>query len=153
MDCSPSLSVHGILQARILEWIAFPFSRGSSQPRDGIHISSSAVRFFTIWASREACGTQGSVLARTVVYIFREFNCVPGMRVHMCSSSSHSTNMYVWGEMGVETKSLYYCQCIQQSHRNHLLTLNSLNRIESKEILWDLSPGTYLCIYKNNFES
>ena len=35
MDCSPSgSSVHGILQARILEWVAFPFSRGSSQPRD-----------------------------------------------------------------------------------------------------------------------
>ena len=36
MDCSPpGSSVHGILQARILEWVAFPFSRGSSQPRDG----------------------------------------------------------------------------------------------------------------------
>ena len=35
MDCSPSgSSVHGILQARILEWVAVPFSRGSSQPRD-----------------------------------------------------------------------------------------------------------------------
>ena len=35
MDCSPpGSSVHGILQARILEWVAFPFSRGSSQPRD-----------------------------------------------------------------------------------------------------------------------
>jgi len=35
MDCSlPGPSVHGILQARILEWVAVPFSRGSSQPRD-----------------------------------------------------------------------------------------------------------------------
>ena len=35
MDCSPpGSSVHGILQARILEWVAIPFSRGSSQPRD-----------------------------------------------------------------------------------------------------------------------
>ena len=35
MDCSsPGSSVHGILQARILEWIAIPFSRGSSQPRN-----------------------------------------------------------------------------------------------------------------------
>ena len=40
MDCSPpSSSVHGIFQARILEWFAMPPSRGSSQPRDGIHIS------------------------------------------------------------------------------------------------------------------
>ena len=41
MDCSPSGSaVHGILQARILEWVAAPSSRGSSQPRDRTHVSS-----------------------------------------------------------------------------------------------------------------
>ena len=39
---------HGILQARILEWIAVPFSRGSSQPRDGTQVSFIAGRFFTI---------------------------------------------------------------------------------------------------------
>ena len=45
--------VHGILQARILEWGAFPFSRGSSQPRDWTQVSCIAGRFFTSWASRE----------------------------------------------------------------------------------------------------
>ena len=51
MDCSPpGSSVHGILQARILEWIAIPFSRGSSGPRDQILVSCIAGRFFTIWA-------------------------------------------------------------------------------------------------------
>ena len=39
--------VHGILQARILEWVAFPFSRGSSQPRDQTQVSRIAGRFFT----------------------------------------------------------------------------------------------------------
>ena len=40
MDCSPpGSSVHGILQARILEWVDMPSSRGSSQPRDRTHIS------------------------------------------------------------------------------------------------------------------
>ena len=40
MDCSPPcFSVHGVLQARILEWVAMPFSRGSSQPRDQTHVS------------------------------------------------------------------------------------------------------------------
>ena len=40
MDCSlPGSSVHGILQARILEWVAISFSRGSSRPRDRTHIS------------------------------------------------------------------------------------------------------------------
>ena len=46
--------VHGILQARILEWVAFPFSRGSSQPRDGTQVSHIAGGFFTSWATREA---------------------------------------------------------------------------------------------------
>ena len=54
-DCSPpSSSVHGILQARILEWVVIPFSRGSSQPRDRTQVSSISGRFFTIWATREA---------------------------------------------------------------------------------------------------
>ena len=46
--------VHGIFQARILEWVAIPFSRGSSQPMDRIQVSLIAGRFFTIWATREA---------------------------------------------------------------------------------------------------
>ena len=55
MDCgSPSSSVHGILQARILEWVAIPFSRESSQPRDWTQVSSNAGRFFTVWVTREA---------------------------------------------------------------------------------------------------
>ena len=45
---------HGILQARILEWVAFLFSRGSSQPRDWTQVSHIAGRFFTTWATREA---------------------------------------------------------------------------------------------------
>ena len=47
-------TVHGIFQARILEWVAFPFSRGSSQPRDQTQVSRIAGRFFTSWAIREA---------------------------------------------------------------------------------------------------
>ena len=55
MDCSlPGSSIHEISQARILEWIAIPFSRGSSRPRNWTHISSIAGRFFTAWATREA---------------------------------------------------------------------------------------------------
>ena len=43
-----------ILQARILEWLAIPFSKGSSEPRDQTQFSHIAGRFFTIWATREA---------------------------------------------------------------------------------------------------
>ena len=54
VDCSlPGSSVHGILQARILEWVAIPFSRGSSQPRDWTWSSCIAGRHFTLWAARE----------------------------------------------------------------------------------------------------
>ena len=52
MDCSsPSSSVHGILQARILESVAIPFSSRYSQPRDQTWISHITGRFFTIWAT------------------------------------------------------------------------------------------------------
>ena len=50
----PGSSVHGILQARMLEWVAMPSSRGSSQPRDETQVSCIAGGFFTIWATREA---------------------------------------------------------------------------------------------------
>ena len=50
----PGSSVHEILQARILERVAIPFSKGSSQPRDWTYVSCLAGRFFTIWAIREA---------------------------------------------------------------------------------------------------
>ena len=53
--CRPMVyTVQGILQARILEWVAFPFSRGSSQPRDQTQVSRIAGGFFASWATREA---------------------------------------------------------------------------------------------------
>ena len=52
--CDPmDYMVHGILQARKLEWVAFSFSRGSSQPRDWTQVSCIAGGFFTSWATRE----------------------------------------------------------------------------------------------------
>ena len=51
--CDPmDYMVHGILQARILEWVAFPFSRGSSRPRDRTQVSRIAGRRFNLKASR-----------------------------------------------------------------------------------------------------
>jgi len=55
MDCSPpGSSVHGIVQARVLEWIAISFSRGSSWPRDRTQVSCIAGRHFTVWATGES---------------------------------------------------------------------------------------------------
>ena len=53
--CDPlDKAVHGILQAKILEWVAFLFSRGSSQSRDQTQVSCMAGGFFTSWATKEA---------------------------------------------------------------------------------------------------
>ena len=53
---SLGVGCHFLLQARILEWVTFPFSRGSSQPRDLTQVSCTAGRFFTSWVTREAPG-------------------------------------------------------------------------------------------------
>ena len=50
----PGSSLHGILQARVLEWVAIAFSRGSSRPRDRTRVSCIPGRRFNLWATREA---------------------------------------------------------------------------------------------------
>ena len=78
--CSPSASsVHGILQARILEWVAMTFSRGSFQPRNRTQVSCIASRFFTIWATRD-----NSIWKRSELSIKRS-----GTRIHF----EHSVNL------------------------------------------------------------
>ena len=57
MDCSPlGSAVHGILQARILEWVAISYSRGSSRPKDQTWVSCFAGRFFIFWATSHTDG-------------------------------------------------------------------------------------------------
>ena len=87
--CDPmDYSVHGILQARILEWVPFPFSRGSSQPRDRTQVSCIAGRFFTSWATREAHFLV--VTKRTLVWNSIELNKItPFFTVlHLCRRPS-----------------------------------------------------------------
>ena len=55
MDCSlPGFSIHGIFQARILEWVTISFSRGPSRPRDPTRVSHIGGRRYNLWATREA---------------------------------------------------------------------------------------------------
>ena len=79
IDCSPrGSSAHGILQARILEWVVIPFSRRSSQPRDWTWFSRIAGRFFTVWATREAPGEAGNRSLQNIpLVIFRRRECSP----------------------------------------------------------------------------
>ena len=61
-------TVHGILQTRILEWVAFPFSMGSSQLRDWTRVSPFAGGFFNNWSTREAL-----LAFRCYIYIYHFF--------------------------------------------------------------------------------
>ena len=70
MDCSlPGSSVHGILQARILEWVAISFSRGSSRPRDQTWVSSIAGGIFIIWATRDTQPKHKYMLKRILLNV------------------------------------------------------------------------------------
>ena len=60
-------TVHGILQARILGWVTFPFSRRSSQPRDRTQVSRTAGGFFTIWATKGSIPPAWVQVSRSVM--------------------------------------------------------------------------------------
>ena len=90
MDCSLShSSVHGILQVRVLEWVAISFSRGSSWPGDWTWVSCIAGRFLTNWATREAQQIIGNDLS---VYLWI-------LKLHAA-----------WGH--IKQPLQWYCRCI-----------------------------------------
>ena len=73
VDCSPpGSSVHGILQARILEWVAIPFSMGSSPPGDQTRVSCIAGRFFIVWVTRKTQRKLEEKFNRTIDKISQE---------------------------------------------------------------------------------
>ena len=83
MNCTlPGCSVHGIFQARVLEWVAISFPRGSSWPRDWTQVSHTVGRRFTIWATREVL----YVCMHIYVYLF---NCLGSQLQHTGSSLHH----------------------------------------------------------------
>ena len=86
VDCSPpGSSVRGILQARILEWVAIPFSRGSSQPRDRSQVSHIAGRRFNLWATRESQqdGRRGELAFRIKPHTHPR--CLEGSNKTLCA--------------------------------------------------------------------
>ena len=83
VDWSPPVStVYWILQARILEWVAIPFSRESSWPRNWSCVFCIAGRFFTILATREAHGVHAKLLQLCVTLCDRMDWSPPGSSVH-----------------------------------------------------------------------
>ena len=64
MDCSlPGSSIHGVFQARILEWVAISFSSRSSRPRDWTQVSRIAGRGFTVWATSPVTWVLNGILS------------------------------------------------------------------------------------------
>ena len=98
MDYSPtSSSVHGIFQTRKLEWVAFPFSRGSSWPRARTCISCTADRLFTIWATREAPYLAGDILISSFLQPFTDG---PGRDVSCEHKQRYFSLMFRRGRQG-----------------------------------------------------
>ena len=88
--CDPKdYTVHGTLQARTLEWVALPFSRGSSQPRDWTQVFCIASRFFTSWTTREAL-VRGKIwkhhFKRDVIVLKTMSTCPPVSEKNIASS-------------------------------------------------------------------
>ena len=93
MDCNwAGSSVHGVLQARILEWVAISFSRESFPARNWTQISFTAGRFFTVWATRKAqrkVSVQFSSVAQSCPTLCDPMNpSMPGLPDHHQTRSS-----------------------------------------------------------------
>ena len=108
MDCSlPGSSIHGIFQARILEWFAISFSRGSSQPGDRTQVSLLAGRYFTIWATRKTMSfrTLEDMSLSKFWEIMKDRETWHGVENNQIWPSNWSTT--IWGNLLI-SKSLTY---------------------------------------------
>ena len=110
MDCSPPGSpFHGVLQARILEWVAISFSRWSSQPKDWTQVSHIAGRHFTIWATRKA---------PIILWIYIKLN----LHVYHCAQivllRVTNSNLSTLPDIVVDVWNLNYCH-----YQHHLVCL------------------------------
>ena len=106
MDCSPpGSSSMWILQARILERVAMSSSRGSSQPRDQSQVSCIAGRFFTFWATREACicyWTMKKIKVNSLPSVFLEFiqKTFPSYVLHILHPHKEEYKSAGWEDEG-----------------------------------------------------
>ena len=100
VDCTlPGSSVHGILQARILEWVAISFSRGSSRPRDRTQISHIAGRCFNLWAKAKEVPKSQILMQYFYLFSFiKIFICVYFLNVCYCGKS-HMIKTYYFNHI------------------------------------------------------
>ena len=106
---SDSLQPHGILQARILDWVAFPFSRGYSQSRDQTQVSQIAGGFFTSWATRKPKNTGvGSLYLTQGIFLTQELN----WGLLRCGQILYQLNYF--------TSQCYWCYMVEITHPNNI---------------------------------
>ena len=106
-DCSPTgSSVHGLLQARILEWAAIPFSRGSSWPRDQSLVSCIGGRFFTVWATRDACKADPQQIFFNC--IDEDFRLIDPWKNHLSIFYYNAIWEYQWNIVGLSPNGSNY---------------------------------------------
>ena len=140
MDCSlPGSSVHGILQARILEWVATSFSRRSFRPRDQTLVSDRASRFFTICTTREVSRSYSVTSKASSPHPITE---------RKCNSSEWESPNSPWGwqsweayhhSMSVTVLLINSCS-LETSRTDHS------SPTQDTAELWDLSTGPSRCL-------
>ena len=115
MDCSlPGSSLHGILQARVLEWVAISFSRGSSPPRNRTWVSRIAGRHFNLWATTTSRNH-------------------PHFEISLAEHWMYLTCMFeIYEEIGIESWKPSFAKCFYVRNERRKLSF----RLRYKEILW-----------------
>ena len=125
--CDPmDNTVHGILQARILEWVVFTFSRGSSQPRDRTQVSCVAGGLFTSWATREA-----PTLCRGICKIHTYTHTHTHTYSHTCISLTFLSGLYLMTLALYATNNLSY-----KAHLSHNWIKILLKNCRYLGLLW-----------------
>ena len=101
-------TVHGILQARILEWVAFPFSRGFSQPGDQTQVSCIAGRFFTSWTIK-TCFIAEDITENNSCYIFKN-SCSSLQGLNQNIEFSYYLQFFLWVWQWMQVSMMYVTQ-------------------------------------------
>ena len=154
MDCSlPGSSVHGIFQARILEWVAISFSRRSSRPRDWTWVSRIAGRHFTIWATREVVSCinrwpknlsgliQWKYHGQNTLHIWLTFQ----LSCLLCVGSTFQNAWILWHlhQCSEKVKSRLVNPVIDlDGFHLKVMHISSTHYLLAKQITWPLSPST-----------
>ena len=137
----PGSSVHGILQAKILQWVAILFSRGSSQPRDQTQVSCIAGRFFTVWTTWEA----PRYFRRTL------FSRKWGRRSFICHDQSSFPSRMWFRSKARRRLCFHLSKPLQGEPHPHRHRVSPVTSPEEREQVFDPSDSLIKSLFKFNF--